>query len=109
MIVDYEILVEYFGKNNPVAPIVEGRITVGTEPVKTEAPPVVDPTTPPVVDPTTPPVVEPTTTPAGNEQPVATGQKMPNTATTSYNIVLIGILFVAFGLIFYFRKRRLQA
>ena len=101
MIVDYEILVEYFGKNNPVAPIVEGRITVGTEPVKTEAPP--------VVDPTTPPVVEPTTTPAGNEQPAATGQKMPNTATTSYNIVLVGILFVAFGLIFYFRKRRLQA
>lgn len=93
MIVDYEILVEYFGKNNPVSPSVEGRITVETEPVKTEAPP----------------VVEQTTTPAGTVQPAATGYKMPNTATTSYNIVLIGILFVAFGLIFYFRKRRLQA
>jgi 2',3'-cyclic-nucleotide 2'-phosphodiesterase (5'-nucleotidase family)/predicted extracellular nuclease len=33
LIVDYEIMAEYVQKNSPVAPVVEGRITVETEPV----------------------------------------------------------------------------
>lgn len=34
LIVDYEILVDYFTKNSPVAPTVEGRILAETEPVQ---------------------------------------------------------------------------
>lgn len=97
MIVDYEILVEYFGKNSPVAPVVENRIVSGVEPVDNGGP-----------GDDEGPVVTPPAPSTGGQTP-ATPNELPNTASNMYNYLLIGILVTVFGSVLLFKRRRIHA
>ncbi|MFP7297219.1 5'-nucleotidase C-terminal domain-containing protein [Neobacillus niacini] len=106
MIVDYEILVEYFGKHSPVAPGVEGRIVADVEPVDNGGPGDNDgpgDTDGPGDGGT---IVNP---PSKGGKTTTPSNPLPNTATNSYNIMLLGFLIAAFGVTWYIRKRRINA
>ncbi|MDP4104262.1 MAG: Ig-like domain-containing protein [Bacillota bacterium] len=55
-------------------------------------------------------IVKPeTTTVASNQNTVKAGEKLPNTATNMFNMLVIGILFIAGGFIISLRNRKHQA
>jgi LPXTG-motif cell wall-anchored protein len=56
-----------------------------------------------------PPVMTPNVPTTGNNPNTTETGNLPNTATNTYNILLFGILFVAFGSVLMIKRRKIQA